>query len=114
MDHFRAQTNKKRNRGQEEISLDEAAVFVPSTHGGPRQVDRGIMVNEVDACLKSQTSEPNFVRDYAVFWLYYQHGLTARDISRLPSVQLTVKGVESTLLRLTRLVRSRMSRTTRP
>jgi RNA polymerase sigma-70 factor, ECF subfamily len=111
MDHFRAQTNKKRNRGQEEISLDEAAVFVPSTQGGSRQVDRGIMVNEIDACLKSQISEPNFVRDYAVFWLYYQHGFTAKAISRLPSVQVTVKGVESTLLRLTKLVRSRMSRT---
>jgi RNA polymerase sigma-70 factor, ECF subfamily len=110
MDYFRNQYSKKRGSGLEDASLDDATVVVRVTHGGSRQLDREIMVHEIDSCLKSQTSEPNFVRDYSIFWLYYQHGLTAKAISTLPSVRLTVKGVESTLLRLTRLVRARMSR----
>jgi hypothetical protein len=37
--------------------------------------------------------------------MYYEQGYTAKEISFLPSVGLTVKGVESTLLRLTRFIR---------
>jgi RNA polymerase sigma-70 factor, ECF subfamily len=110
-DHFRNLYSKKRGSGLEDLSLEEASVFAPASQGSTRQVDREILLHEIDEVLKSQTSEPNFVRDYSIFWLYYQHGFTAKAISRLPGIRLTVKGVESTLLRLTRLVRSRMSRT---
>jgi RNA polymerase sigma-70 factor, ECF subfamily len=109
-DHFRNLYSKKRGSGLEDLSLEEASVFAPASQGSTRQVDREILLHEIDEVLKSQTSEPNFVRDYSIFWLYYQHGFTAKAISRLPSVQLTVKGVESTLLRLTKLVRARMTR----
>ena len=109
-DHFRNQYSKKRGSGQEDLSLEEAAIFVPASRSSSHQVDRKIMIDEIDQVLKSQISEPTFTRDYAIFWLYYQHGFTAKAISRLPSIQLTVKGVESTLLRLTKLIRSRMSR----
>jgi RNA polymerase sigma-70 factor, ECF subfamily len=44
-------------------------------------------------------------RDRTLFWLYYQQGLTAEAISRVPAMKLNVKGVESALLRLTRLLR---------
>jgi RNA polymerase sigma-70 factor, ECF subfamily len=111
MDHFRNLYSKKRGSGLADLSLEEASVFAPASQGSTRQVDREILLHEIDEVLKSQTSEPNFVRDYSIFWLYYQHGFTAKAISRLPGIRLTVKGVESTLLRLTRLVRSRMSRT---
>jgi RNA polymerase sigma-70 factor, ECF subfamily len=110
MDHFRNLYSKKRGSGLADLSLEEASVFAPASQGSTRQVDREILLHEIDEVLKSQTSEPNFVRDYSIFWLYYQHGFTAKAISRLPSVQLTVKGVESTLLRLTKLVRARMTR----
>jgi len=110
MDHFRNQYSKKRGNGQEDISLEEAAMFVPASRSSAQCVDREIMIHEINEVLKSQTSEPNFVRDYSIFWLYYQQGFTAKAISKLPSIRLTVKGVESTLLRLTKLVRSRMTR----
>ena len=110
MDHFRNQYSKKRGSGQEELSLEEASVFAPASQGSARRVDREILLHEIDEVQKSQTSEPNFVRDYSIFWLYYQHGFSASAISRLPGVHLTVKGVESTLLRLTKLVRTRMTR----
>jgi len=45
------------------------------------------------------------VRDRNLFWLYYRQGLTADAISRIPAIGLSAKGVESALLRLTRLLR---------
>jgi RNA polymerase sigma-70 factor, ECF subfamily len=110
IDHFRGEWNHKRGGGQETINLDDVATFVPSSRSSAQKVDREIIIHEVDKILKSQASEPNFVRDYCIFWLYYRHGFTSKAISELPGVGLTVKGVESTLLRLTRFVRSRMGR----
>jgi len=110
MDYFRNIESQKRSSGQQDASLEEAAIFVPASRNTVQKVDREIMIHEIDEALKTQTSEPNFVRDYCIFWLYYQHGFTAKAISSLPSIGLKVKGVESTLLRLTKLVRSRMGR----
>lgn len=67
-----------------------------------------ILISEIDACLRS-VGGPNTDRDRRVFWFYYRLGLSARSISSLPSVGLSEKGVESTLLRLTREVRERLS-----
>ncbi len=44
-------------------------------------------------------------RDRWIFWMYYRHGLTASAISGFDRFELTQKGVESTILRLTRQVR---------
>jgi RNA polymerase sigma-70 factor (ECF subfamily) len=45
------------------------------------------------------------VRDRNLFWLYYRQGLTAEAISKIPSIGLSAKGVESALIRMTRLLR---------
>jgi RNA polymerase sigma-70 factor (ECF subfamily) len=44
-------------------------------------------------------------RDKLVFLLYYRQGFTAKAIAELPGIQLSEKGVESCLLRLTRHLR---------
>jgi len=44
--------------------------------------------------LATQAAEPNYIRDCAIFWLYYRQGLTAKAIAQLPDIGLTVKGVE--------------------
>jgi RNA polymerase sigma-70 factor (ECF subfamily) len=65
-----------------------------------------ILMGQIERCLAKLVSEPNFARDHAIFWLYYRQGLTAKAISQLPDITLGVKGVESTLLRLTRFVKA--------
>ena len=50
-------------------------------------------------------------RDRTIFWLYYRQGLTTKAIATLPAIGLTIKGVESTLGRLTKMVRKRMVET---
>jgi hypothetical protein len=55
------------------------------------------------------TNGPTQQRDKLIFLLYYQQGMTAQDIASLPTVSLSVKGVESTLLRMTRFVRQQLA-----
>jgi RNA polymerase sigma-70 factor (ECF subfamily) len=123
-DHFRCSYSQKRGSGREEKSIDGSgnekpdmrtlgegrigmASFASSRHNA---LERRILLREIDAYLKSRASEPSFTRDYTIFWLYYREGLTAKAIADLAHIGLSVKGVESTLLRLTRLVRKRLER----
>jgi RNA polymerase sigma-70 factor (ECF subfamily) len=65
------------------------------------------MVREVDEHIDRLAENS---RDKTVFWLYYQHGFTARAISSLPNIGLTPKGVESCIYRLTKAVREVVKR----
>jgi DNA-directed RNA polymerase specialized sigma24 family protein len=60
-----------------------------------------LLVQEVDATLKKLLTGPNATRDYRIFWFYHRDRMTAREISMLPGVGLTVKGVESLIFRVT-------------
>jgi RNA polymerase sigma-70 factor, ECF subfamily len=66
-------------------------------------MEQRILVSEVDRMLDDQSR-----RDREIFWLYYQHGLTARAISTMPGLDLTVKGVESVIDRVSRQVRVKL------
>jgi len=64
------------------------------------ETDRQILMREIDGVLAAQP------RERVVFWLYYSHGLSAREIAAMPGFELSTKGVESLLLRLTSRVRT--------
>jgi RNA polymerase sigma-70 factor (ECF subfamily) len=66
------------------------------------ELERRILLEKIDTILNTLSREPNFARDRAIFWLYYRQGLPAKEIAALPDIKLSVKGVESVLLRLTR------------
>lgn len=99
-DHFR-----KPRPPDDDVELDKIQVATPS-----RSAERNILIGEIRQCLETHAAGPNFTRDCAIFWLYYRQGLTAKAISDLPAIGLTVKGVESTLLRLIRLIKEKMNK----
>jgi RNA polymerase sigma-70 factor (ECF subfamily) len=111
-DHIRTSESQKRPspRKQEDIEKVSAVVATPTSFAD--DAHRRILISEIKSCLEQQAHDPNFPRDSAIFWLYYRHGLTAKAISQIPSVGLTTKGVESTLLRLTRMVRAKLNEET--
>jgi RNA polymerase sigma-70 factor (ECF subfamily) len=104
-DHFR------RKNPLDESSEDDIYKTMPgppSQQGTPRSMEREILYNQIDNCLREQAAEPNFLRNHKIFWLYYRDGLTSQAIAALPDVDLGVKGVESLLLRLIRLIRGKL------
>jgi RNA polymerase sigma-70 factor (ECF subfamily) len=108
-DHFRALHSQKRGSGELEESLDESEAQDDAPRAGsPQDMERNLLLGELDGLLCSGLSETERKRDRTIFWLYYRYGLTAPAISRLPSVSLTVKGVESVIHRLTRLLSERL------
>jgi len=110
-DHFRSQQAQKRGQRQTETFHDEAGLAATSGGEGAEVngIHRGIFLKQVDEALCASLAETDRKRDRAIFWLYYRYGLTAPAIARLPSVDLTTKGVESVIHRLTKAVRERLS-----
>jgi RNA polymerase sigma-70 factor (ECF subfamily) len=108
-DHFRGAYSQKRGRGRKALNLDEAPVVHAGTNR-PQDMEQRILLAQIDRCLQYCSASRTLTRDRAIFWLHYKVGLTAKSISRVPSLGLTTKGVESTLGRLTRLVRSQADR----
>ncbi|HSK44854.1 MAG TPA: sigma-70 family RNA polymerase sigma factor [Candidatus Binatia bacterium] len=105
-DHFRGSHSQKRGSGREEEDIEEVRTASPFRPNLPQPAEIAILMGQIEQCLAKLASEPNFTRDHAIFWLYYRQGLTAKAISQLPAIALSVKGVESTLLRLTRFVKA--------
>ena len=108
-DHFKARYSQKRGAGREQESLSEIdPTGGSSVLGSADTMEREILLKQIDVCLRKCAVGPDEERDRTIFWLYYQQGMSAKAIAALPAVGLTSKGVESAILRLTRLVRARM------
>lgn len=99
-DYFRKRSASKRGAWRT-ASLDE----VRDVAAAGSDLDQQLALAEVDKLLLSHTQTQNGSRDRGIFRLYYQHGLTAQAIAELPGVQLSPKGVEGVLHRLTKAVR---------
>jgi RNA polymerase sigma factor (sigma-70 family) len=92
----------------------QKAVFVqlddtqPDSSDSYRDVERRNRIEMIERCLQQLAGKPNFDRDYKIFRLYFCDGYTAQAISQLPDIGLSVKGVESTLLRLIKWLRDKL------
>jgi len=76
---------------------------------GLRDVEWPALMAQLDRMLRSFPAKVS-QRDRNLFWLYYRQGLTAQAIARIPAMGLSAKGVESAILRLTRLLRDTIAR----
>ena len=104
-DHFRQPKNKA-----DEIELSDAVL--PPGPDGHEQLEFAHKKEQAQEILKSLSSSETYQRDVGIFWFFYEQGYTAKEISLLPSVALTVKGVEAVLFRLTRYIREDWDRRT--
>lgn len=112
-DHFKRGNSLKRGGENKFPSVEEMSFDPPSRSSSSSGMDRQVLIQEVEACLRDVAAGEGAARDRRIFWLYYRIGLTAAAIAGLPTVGLTTKGVESTLLRLTRQIRERLATTKR-
>lgn len=97
-DHFRQRANLV-----EEVELTDPVV--PPCPDGFDRVEFDRLKGQIQECLERHSSSDTCERDQRIFWLFYEQGYTAREISLIPDIELTVKGVESALQRLTRVLK---------
>jgi RNA polymerase sigma-70 factor (ECF subfamily) len=103
-DYLRSRHAIKRDAAST-VDLDHAVHYVQATRGRVESLENEILLNEIDDLLLRRGTGLTQEKERKIFWLYYRDGLTAQAISSLPDMGLTVKGVESALLRLTRFVK---------
>lgn len=100
-DYFRRQYSAKRGGKVVTVALDDGLfASAPNASDGQAGMQRSVLLAEMDRKLRSA---PDVIgeRDRAIFWLYYLQGLTAEEIAGLPAFELSAKGVESALRRVT-------------
>ena len=95
IDHFRQPKNNV-----PELELTDPVV--PPLPDGFNRIRFAQLKDKIQECLQNFSS-----RDQTIFWLYYEQGHTAKEISLLPHMELSVKGVESTLQRLVKFIKDR-------
>jgi RNA polymerase sigma-70 factor (ECF subfamily) len=70
---------------------------------GKDEAEWRMLLRDVDDLLKQP---PVVERDRQIFWLYYRQGMSAKEIAAISSLNLTIKGVESVIVRLNQFVRN--------
>jgi len=91
-DHFKSKAGKCPDRSP---SPDDGAAR--------DETEWRLVLREIDDLLRKP---PTGERDRQIFWLYYRQGMSAKEIAALSSLDLSIKGVESVIVRLNQLVRN--------
>jgi RNA polymerase sigma factor (sigma-70 family) len=86
-----------------EVELDD--MVVPPSPDGFDRIQFVRLKDKIEQCLQSLSSSETYDRDIAIFWLYYEQGYSAREISEIAGTGLTVKGVEAVVQRLARFIK---------
>jgi RNA polymerase sigma-70 factor (ECF subfamily) len=109
-DYFKSSHSKKRGADRVEgISEDFVPAGGADSAGSLKAIERGILIQEVERHLDNCIAGVDQDRNGRIFWLYYRVGLSANAIAALPGIDLTTKGVESLVHRVTKELRVRMA-----
>jgi RNA polymerase sigma-70 factor (ECF subfamily) len=104
-DHFRRARAEKRGGRVGAVSLDETPVQEQLfDRHATEAVEWPALMAQLDGLLRLYPGSVT-ARDRQIFWLYYRQGLSAQAIARIPAMDLTAKGVESALRRMSQLLR---------
>jgi RNA polymerase sigma-70 factor, ECF subfamily len=106
-DYLRSAVAFKGSGSLETVLLSQVSPYLRGSP--PATIENEVFIKEIEQALQAHSKDPNFERDYKIFWLHYRSGFTAKAIARLPGLGLSVKGVESVLLRMTRRVRAALT-----
>ena len=109
-DHFKSRHSQKHGAGATDQLHEE---FDPPAQGGgfggPDAMDREVLLHQVHEQLQHCAAGSNQERDCLIFWFYYLQGMTAKSIAALATIELTAKGVEAVIFRLTRCIREQLA-----
>lgn len=104
MDYFKTQNASKRGRDKLTDSDPELALQIK---GEKSTAEDQVLMREIDDLINRLAASD---RDKVVFLLYYRQGFSAKAIAEIPGIELTPKGVESCVHRLTIQIREHMAK----
>jgi RNA polymerase sigma-70 factor, ECF subfamily len=106
-DHFKSERARKRDTNQTE-GLSAQAWFDPpeAGSGSLKTMETQVVMRQIDEALGKLFQGENLERNRLIFWLHHRYGMTAAAIASIPSIGLNIKGVESTLRRMTHVIQS--------
>jgi len=99
-DFFRSRLALKRGERSTVPMDDRLRAIIPAVY--LHTVDRDLLLKEIEASL------PPDSRDQTIYRLYYRQGFSAKEIAAIPALELSVKGVESLIHRITTQLRHRI------
>jgi RNA polymerase sigma-70 factor (ECF subfamily) len=107
-DYFKRRNTVKRGLA-ETMPTGDAPAAEAADPSATDQIERQALIGEIERCLARLNLGPSSDRDRRIFRLYFRTGLSARAIAELPGSGLSTKGVESTIFRITRLLRAKLA-----
>jgi RNA polymerase sigma-70 factor (ECF subfamily) len=104
-DHFRRARAEKRGGRSNSVEIEPTGWQTDILdRKATRSVELPSLIAQLDGLLLLHPEKVSR-RDRSLFWLHYSQGMPAEAISKIPAIGLSAKGVESALLRMTRLLR---------
>jgi RNA polymerase sigma-70 factor (ECF subfamily) len=104
-DQIRARNAQKRGRDRDKAYADFQSIEGLASDDGARRIEREVQLDEIDRLLQRAPKPISSRRDREIFWLHFRAGMSAQAISELAFVQLTAKGVETSLYRTLEFIR---------
>jgi RNA polymerase sigma factor (sigma-70 family) len=89
---------------------DDPLASLPELVDSAQTIEHELLLQEIDRELERSGSS-TAAQDREIFWFRYRQGMTAREISGISWIKLSVKGVEASLYRTTMLVRRKFGKT---
>ena len=77
--------------------------------GSQERIAFQVFVEQIDGYLKRSLHGADQERDRTIFWLYFRHGMSTREIASLPTIGLGAKGVGSVIERLKNSIREQIT-----
>lgn len=103
LDYFKVHNAAK--RGSKLTNNTDFDASLTTVAGEDKVAEDQVLLREIEDMI-GEIAEKE--RDKVVFLLYYRQGFTAKTIAEIPSIELSEKGVESCLHRLTDRLRKRV------
>jgi RNA polymerase sigma-70 factor (ECF subfamily) len=79
-----------------------------AAQGSQEKIAFEILLMEIEQHLKLCLTGPDHERDRMIFWLYFRHGMSSKEIASLPAIGLSTKGVGSVIERLKHSIREQI------
>jgi RNA polymerase sigma-70 factor, ECF subfamily len=106
LDHFKAELAHKRDASQTDTLSEQGAPEAVPACGGCLSMEDKIALRQIDDIVGSHYVGDMLVRNRAIFWLHYRDGMTAQAIASIAWINLSTKGVETTLRKMKHLIQS--------